>query len=247
MSSAYNFSKYELLCEQHGANPMETINLSNRQKKILKFIETFLKQNGYPPTIREIGEAVDIASTSVVNYNLNKLVEHGLIERAPEVSRGLRLVGQDTPQELPVKFSEAVTLVHVPLVGKIAASMPVPLPGEDFGYNYDEDDLIEVPQSIIGMIPDKDLFALRVTGDSMVDAMVADGDVVILKRQNVARNGDMVAVWLNEHGETTLKKYYLEGNRVRLQPANPLMDPIYVSADKVNVQGRVLAVLRTLH
>jgi repressor LexA len=225
---------------------METINLSARQKKILKFIESFLKQNGYPPTIREIGEAVDIASTSVVNYNLNKLVEHGLIERAPEVSRGLRLVNQDGPQELAVKLVETMTMLQVPMVGKIAASLPVPMPGDDFDH-YDEDDLIEVPQSIIGMIPDRDLFALRVTGDSMIDAMVADGDVVILKRQNIARNGDMVAVWLNERGETTLKKYYLEGNRVRLQPANPLMDPIYVSADKVNVQGRVLAVLRTLH
>jgi len=90
----------------------------------------------------------------------------------------------------------------VPLVGKIAASLPVPMPGDDFDH-YDEDDLIEVPSPIVGMIPDKDLFALRVTGDSMIDAMVADGDVVILKRQNIARNGDMVAVWLNERGETT--------------------------------------------
>jgi len=81
----------------------------------------------------------------------------------------------------------------------------------------------------------------------MIDAMVGDGDIVILKRQNVAKNGDMVAVWLPERGETTLKKYYLEGKRVRLQPANPMMDPIYVNADQVSVQGRVLAILRTLH
>jgi repressor LexA len=219
--------------------------LSNRQKKILEFIENFLGEHGYPPTIREIGEAVGIASTSVVNYNLNKLVEHGLIARAPKVSRGLWLSNQEG--EAPVGFAEMTNLVQVPLVGKIAASAPVALPGEDFGYYYDTDDLIEVPQSMIGKFDRNELFALRVTGDSMIDAMVADGDIVILKRQNIARNGDMVAVWLTERGETTLKKYYLEGAKVRLQPANPTMDPIYVDTKQVNIQGRVLAILRTLH
>jgi len=225
---------------------MEPNNLSTRQKKILKFIQTFIEQNGYPPTIREIGEAVGIASTSVVNYNLNKLVERGHLERAPEVSRGLRLVSQEGLRELRVNFAEVAHLLQVPLVGKIAASAPVPQL-EDFGYYYDTDDLIEVPQAMIGASHQKDLFALRVTGDSMIDAMVADGDIVILKRQSIAQNGDMVAVWLSERGETTLKKYYLEGKQVRLQPANPTMGPIYVNADQVNVQGRVLAILRTLH
>ncbi len=219
--------------------------LSNRQKKILEFIESFLSEHGYPPTIREIGEAVNIASTSVVNYNLNKLVEHGLIERAPKVSRGLWLSNQEG--ELPVGYADSRSLVQVPLVGKIAASAPVPLPGEDFGYYYDSDDLIEVPQSMLGKFEREELFALRVTGESMIDAMVADGDVIVLKRQNIARNGDMVAVWLSERGETTLKKYYLEGPVVRLQPANPTMEPIYVDAKQVNIQGRVLAILRTLH
>ena len=216
--------------------------LSARQKRILKFIETFIEGNGYPPTIREIGEAVDIASTSVVNYNLNKLVEYGLLARSPEVSRGLRLVSK----EMPVKVVDVVQTVQIPLVGKIAASAPVPLPGEDFGYYYDQDDIIDVPEAMVGKHRQNELFALRVTGDSMIDAMVADGDVIVLERQNVARNGDMVAVYLTERGETTLKKYYLEGSQVRLQPANPTMDPIYVNADQVNVQGRVLAVLRTL-
>ena len=221
-------------------------NLSARQKKILEYIETFIAQNGYPPTIREIGKHVGIASTSVVNYNLNKLVERGYIERQPEVSRGLRLVSQ-TSEEMPVQYAELASLVPVPMVGKIAASAPVPLPGEDFGYYYDADDVIEVPQSLIGTFQGEDLFALRVTGDSMIDAMVAEGDIIVLNRQNTAKNGDMVAVWLSERGETTLKKYFLEGRQVRLQPANPMMDPIYVSADQVNIQGRVLAVLRTLH
>ncbi len=226
---------------------MDNDNLSTRQKKILDFIEKFINDHGYPPTIREIGEAVGIASTSVVNYNLNKLVERGYIEREPEVSRGLRLASFSGIVELPVGYADPMSLVQVPLVGKIAASAPVPLPGEDFGYYYDRDDLIEVPQSMLAKSQRDELFALRVTGDSMIDAMVADGDIVILKRQQIARNGDMVAVWLSERGETTLKKYYLEGKRVRLQPANPTMDPIYVNTEQVNVQGRVLAILRTLH
>jgi repressor LexA len=224
---------------------MDHNNLSKRQKKILGFIENFISKHGYPPTIREIGEAVGIASTSVVNYNLNKLVERGLIERAPEVSRGLRLVGQNPP-EMPVHYADMTHLLQVPLVGKIAASLPVPIP-EDIGYYYDSDDLIEVPQNMIGGLHREELFALRVTGESMIDAMVADGDVIVLKRQSVAQNGDMVAVYLSERGETTLKKYYQEGKQVRLQPANPTMSPIYVDADKVSVQGRVLAVLRTVH
>ncbi len=221
--------------------------LSTRQKRILKFIESFIEEHGYPPTIREIGEAVDIASTSVVNYNLNKLVEYGLLARSPEVSRGLRLVSADQPKEVPLKVADVAHLVQVPLVGKIAASAPVPLPGEDFGYYFDDDDVIDVPQSMLGKHRQGELFALRVTGDSMIDAMVADGDIIVLQRQNVAQNGEMVAVYLTERGETTLKKYYLEGKQVRLQPANPMMDPIYVDADQVNIQGRVLAVLRTLH
>jgi repressor LexA len=224
---------------------MDHNNLSKRQKKILGFIESFISRHGYPPTIREIGEAVGIASTSVVNYNLNKLVERGLIERAPEVSRGLRLVAQTSP-EMPVHYADMAHLMQVPLVGKIAASLPVPIP-EDTGYYYDTDDLIEVPQNMIGGLHREELFALRVTGESMIDAMVADGDIIVLKRQSVAQNGDMVAVFLNERGETTLKKYYQEGKQVRLQPANPTMNPIYVDADKVSVQGRVLAVLRTMH
>lgn len=221
--------------------------LSSRQKKILSFIERFIGKNGYPPTIREIGEAVSIASTSVVNYNLNKLVDRGYLERSPEVSRGLRLVKAESTQELPVRYAEGGSLFPVPLVGKIVASAPVPLPGEDFGYYYDTDDMIDVPQSLISGTPGDELFALRVNGDSMIDAMVADGDIVVLKRQNIAQNGDMVAVWLRERGETTLKSYFNEGKLVRLQPANPTMDPIYVDATQVEIQGRVLAVLRMLH
>ncbi len=225
--------------------------LSKRQQNILIFIENFINQKGFPPTIREIGEAVEIASTSVVNYNLNKLADHGLIERVPDVSRGLRLVPQEDnhvtlPETQQVAISTSNLNYQIPLVGTIAASTPVTTP-EDFGYYYDTDDIIDVPLYMLGVQDQADLFALRVTGDSMIDAMVAEGDIIVLKRQEVAKNGDMVAVWLSERGETTLKHYYNEGKRVRLQPANPTMEAIYVDAREVNIQGRVLAVLRTLH
>ena len=212
----------------------------------MAFIESFIDKNGYPPTIREIGEAVEIASTSVVNYNLNKLVDYELIERDAKVSRGIQLVNPPA-KKMGVRVAEESHLMQVPLVGKIAASLPVPQPGEDFGYYYDDDDLIDVPQAMIGAVGREEMFALRVTGDSMIDAMVAEGDVVVLRRQETAHNGEMVAVWLEERGETTLKRYYNEGARVRLQPANPLMDPIYVKADDVHIQGRVMAILRTIH
>ena len=228
--------------------------LSARQKKMLVFIRQFIERHGYPPTIREIGKAVNASSTSVVNYNLDRLAERGYIERVPEVSRGLRLLPRDDADVPPIPGTQRLGVVpagptsvlQVPLVGTIAASAPVPTP-DDVGYYYDTNDLIDIPLNLLNADDARDLFALRVVGDSMIDAMVAEGDIVILRRQAVAQNGDMVAVWLDERGETTLKKYYHEGEKVRLQPANPTMQPIYVPAEHVHIQGRVLAVLRTLH
>jgi repressor LexA len=223
--------------------------LSERQKKILHFIEGFLKEFGYPPTIREIGEAVQIGSTSVVNYNLNKLVKAGYIERAPEVSRGLRLLKylRGPNEEAEYAMPSARDIVQVPYAGRIVASEPVPIPGDDFGHHIDEDEMIEVPQSLINSkYPLDKVYALRVNGDSMVDALVGDRDIVILHRQDTAENGDMVAVWLRNSNETTLKYFYREGATVRLQPANSTMQPIYVDARQVQIQGRVLAVLRQL-
>lgn len=228
----------------HTSNTNKETNLSERQKKILQFISDFLTEYGYPPTIREIGEAVDIGSTSVVNYNLNKLVKAGLLERAPEVSRGLRLVKSiDEVREMPVITAEDI--YRLPLVGSIVASAPVELPGDDFGYYYDSEDMIEVPAYLLGnRAGETDVYALRVNGDSMIDALVGDKDIVVLRRQSTARNGEMVAVWLTNTHQTTLKYFFQEGTQVRLQPANTTMDPIYVDARHVQIQGKVLAVLR---
>lgn len=222
--------------------------LSKRQQSILQFTRGYMDEHGRPPTIREIGKAVGINSTSVVNYNLGKLEEKGYLDRDPDVSRGLRLTekadgfAQTVASAATAVRTAVERLVKIPLVGDIVAGKPV-MTGNDSFSTYDEEDAIELSRS---MLKEKteDLFALRVRGDSMIDAMVNDGDIVIMKPQYEARNGEMVAVWLRNDTTTTLKHFFNEGNRVRLQPANPTMEPIYVDPAEVQIQGRVLMVLR---
>jgi repressor LexA len=215
--------------------------LSERQRNILRFMEAYIDGHGFPPTIRQIGEATGINSTSVVNYNLNKLVTAGYLERESRASRGIRMIknGRGKSEVQPVRSTERITAV--PLVGTIVASAPVPIP-EDM---TPAGDALEVPQSMLHGVDPAEVFALRVKGDSMIDAMIRNGDIVLFRKQETARDGDMVAVWLSERGETTLKYFYPEGERVRLQPAHPTMNPIYVNAAQCHIQGRVLAVIRT--
>jgi repressor LexA len=215
---------------------MGSDDLSPRQQAILEFIRAFTDEHGYPPTIREIGKHCNISSTSVVNYNLNKLEQEGLLLRDREVSRGLRLT-----QELTTIIGD---LIRVPLVGRIVAGEPVPVPGGDSA-PFGADEVIELTRDIVE--EHTDLFALQVKGDSMVDAMINDGDIVIMRPHHDVRNGDLVAVWLSDREETTLKRFYREGSRVRLQPANPTMKPIYIEDPSVvEIQGRVVAVVRQL-
>jgi len=212
--------------------------LSDRQADMIEFIGKFSRDKGYPPTIRQIGEAVSISSTSVVNYNLNKLERDGYIMRDLKVSRGVRLaegVGSRRASRGGKRFS-------IPLAGYIFASAPV-LVGDTPQTATDE--VIELTRDMVS--DEGELFALRVKGDSMIDAMVNDGDIVVMKRVDRAHNGDMVAIWLSDRNETTLKKFYLENGRVRLQPANPTMGPIYVDPDNVVVQGKVMLVLRQMN
>jgi repressor LexA len=209
--------------------------LSARQEAILEFIAEFFDEQGFPPTIREIGTACNISSTSVVNYNLDKLEREGYLTRSREVSRGLRLTG---PLAAP-------GLVRVPLVGRIVAGEPAPVPAGDFGI-LGADEAIEVTRDIVA--ESDDLFALEVKGDSMIDELIKDGDIVIMRPHLNWRNGDTVAVWLTDKEETTLKRIYKEkGGRIRLQPANPTMEPIYIDDPaSVQVQGRVVAVVRQM-
>jgi repressor LexA len=212
--------------------------ISRKQRRILKFVGDYIESNGYPPTMREIASAADISSTSVVSYNLDRLEEAGYIVREREVSRGLKLakagqarVGRDR-------------VLRLPLLGRIVAGEPVPVPSSDFSLMGDE--TIEVSRDLLGDLDG--LYALEVEGNSMIDALVNDGDIVIMHHQRRVENGEMAAVWLHGEGEMTLKYFYQEhGGRVRLQPANPGMDPIYVDdPGRVEVQGKVMMVIRKL-
>jgi repressor LexA len=213
-----------------------SMNLSERQNKILGFLKTFTLDNGYPPTIREIGEAVGITSTSVVNYNLDALQRAGFIFRDRTVSRGIRLI------EGLGELTGAVDLVRIPVLGRIAAGEPLRV----FTDGFDSDtDTLELTRDIV---PDVEgIYALKVKGTSMIDALINDGDIVIMRHTETAQNGDMVAAWLRDREETTLKRFYHEGNRVRLQPENQTMAPIYVNPEQVDIKGRVVAVIRQLN
>jgi repressor LexA len=207
--------------------------LSERQRKILEFIKSFTLNSGYPPTIREIGKAVDISSTSVVNYNLNALQKEGCIVRDRTVSRGIKLT------EGLEGLRAVADVIQVPLLGRIAAGTPVPVPEDGF-----VGETIELTRDIVST--NDHTYALQVRGDSMIDAFINDGDVVVMRYQETANNGDMVAAWLKNEEETTLKRYYHEGKRIRLQPENSQMEPIYVAPDDLQIQGKVLAVVRQL-
>jgi repressor LexA len=210
-------------------------DLSRRQRAILEFIEQFLSENDYPPTIRDIQRDLEISSTSVVDYNLKVLEQRNYIRRNKNISRGIELVNRS-----PLRRN----IVSIPVIGQIAAGSPIPVPGDLEG--SDAADVIELSTDLV---PDsgRALFGLRVKGHSMVDALINDGDIVLLKRQESCENGETVAVWLRDEKETTLKRIYFEGDRVRLQPANVTMEPIYTRPDNIEIQGRLVTVVRSVN
>jgi len=207
-------------------------SLSPKQERIIDFVTEFLNDKGYPPTIRDIAAGCGISSTSVVAYNLNKLEQAGYIRRHGEISRGIKFLH---PQQKGKK------LIHIPVVGVIAAGEPIPVP--DTG-NIASHDGLEVSEELVR--GKQDIYALRVKGDSMQDALIGDGDIVLMDYGNSAEDGDMVAVWLKEEQEVTLKRFFAEPNRIRLEPANRQMKPIYTTPDNVEIQGRVVAVIRRI-
>jgi repressor LexA len=205
-------------------------SLSAKQQSILRFIRDFLREKDYPPSIRDIQEGCNISSTSVVDYNLKALEKMGFLRRDREVSRAIELLDRG---------ARRTRTLLVPVVGQIAAGQPIPVPGaESFAPDQFEEDVEVTSEMTHGK---ENVFALRVKGTSMIDALVNDGDLVLMEPTSSWDNGDMVAVWLKDRQETTLKKIYLEdGGRVRLQPMNVTMEPIYSDAKNVEVQGRVL-------
>jgi repressor LexA len=201
--------------------------LSTKQEGILKFMREFIDKHDYPPSIRDIQDGCDVSSTSVVDYNLKALESKGFIRRDREVSRGIEVLDGGRRRS---------RTISVPIIGTIAAGQPIPVPTAD---NIDYDNVYEATEDMTR--GRENVFALKVRGTSMIDALVNDGDIVILEQTNSADDGDMVAAWLKKENEATLKKFYREGDRVRLQPANSTMKPIFTAADNVEIQGKVLA------
>ena len=210
--------------------------LPPKRQRILEFIRDFSAENGMSPTIRDIQAACQISSTSVVDYNLHKLKQAGYLNRRPDVARGIELLDESGE---PVSNAPRV---HV--VGAIAAGQPIPEFTLEGAASSEEFDSIEISGNLQRKFGR--LFALKVRGMSMIDALIDDGDVVIVKPGPEAANGDMVVAWLIAEEEATLKKFYLEGDRVRLQPANRQMEPIYSPVENVDVRGKVVEVIRNL-
>lgn len=207
--------------------------LSRKQKQIISFIRQYLRDNGYPPSVRDIVKGCDISSTSVVVYNLNKLERAGYIRRQSDISRGIELLDKRREKRL----------VYIPIIGEIAAGEPIPvLDANKSAVTSDEglevsDDLIQRRGNI---------YAVKVKGESMVDALIGDGDIVLLSYADNVEEGDMMAVWLKKEQKITLKKLFKEGERVRLESANSQISPIYTSADNIDIQGKVVAVIRRM-
>jgi repressor LexA len=219
--------------------------LSDRHKKILEVLEHYQDSVGYPPSIREIGREAEISSTSVVNYYLDQLEDMGYIERDRKVSRGMRLIRTVSGQLKEAFQAVMEENMLIPLAGRIGAGIVIQPPESGFDVFAPEDG-VEVARS---MLPEREqeaqLYALEVEGDSMIDAMVDDGDIVIMKHTQDANNGEMVAVRLSDSDETTLKYFYRENGRVRLQPANPQMESIFIEdPSTIEVQGKVVLVIR---
>lgn len=199
--------------------------LSERQQNMLRFIREYISDHARPPTVREIGLAVGISSTSVVDYNLRVLERDGHLRRERELSRGIELPGRGLP--------------FIPVIGRIAA-------GEPIEAIEDPSDTVEVPQRYV----DQGCYALRVKGKSMIEDAIDDGDIVVIKPQDTADNGEIVVALITSgvfpDGEATLKRLYREGNRVRLQPANSEMKPIYVSPADLQIRGKVVHQFRPI-
>ena len=202
------------------------MELTGRQQEIWSFLTEYVDRHGYPPTVREIGEAVGLASPSTVHAHLANLERAGLLKRDPTKPRALELTGRDAPA--------VATLPKLPLVGQIAAGGPL-LAEQNI------EDEIAVPETLQGD------FLLRVRGDSMIEAGILDGDIVVVKRAQDARNGQIVVALAGDDEsaeEATVKTFYKEKGRIRLQPENSTLEPIF--AEHVQILGHVVGVFRSL-
>lgn len=189
------------------------------QQRILDYIENYIEVNGYPPSVREIGQAVDLKSTSTVHGHLNRLEKKGLLHREAMKPRTIDVTRNDKPQ-----------MVKLPILGKVAAGVPILAEENADGYEM-------LPDSIVG---NGDHYILEIRGESMITAGIMNGDFVVVKRQPTAQNGDIIIAMIDD--EATCKRYFKEPDRIRLQPENPRMHPMYVRS--VEILGKVVAVYR---
>lgn len=203
--------------------------LSDKRQQILNFIIRFIEKKGYAPSIREIAKGCNINSPSMVQYHLNILEHDGYIDRDPSIPRSVRLV------------REKPATVTVPLLGTIAAGEPIPVPSSDSWATIPEE-FIELPLELARGL--NNVFALKVKGTSMIDALIDDGDIIFLQQTETAEDGEMVVAWLENESETTLKRIYRDSGRIRLQPANQQMKPFYHDPNNVKIQGKVIGVIR---
>ena len=205
--------------------------LTPRQREILNVISTSMQERGYPPSVREIGEAVGLNSPSTVHNHLNTLQKMGFLRRDPTKPRALE-VRFDTNSEVAMERRPSR---HVPLIGEVAA-------GTGLLAQQNVEDLIPLPTDFTG---EGELFMLRVRGDSMIDAGILDGDFVVARQQQTADNGDIVVAGI-PGDEATVKTFKKSGNKITLVPANPTLDPMVFTSDEVSVFGKVVTVMRRL-
>lgn len=213
----------------------DTAKLTDSQQRILEFITNYVEQNEVPPTIREIQKGADISSTSMVSYHLKALERANVLNRLEKQSRGVVINN-------PNKFNSR-NMVNIPLVGRIVASEPAPTPDADA--LRDAENMVQIARSMVGNATD--LYALEVKGNSMIDALINDGDIVVMSKGAEVHNGDLAAVFLTGKNESTLKRVYFEGKRLKLKPENPTMKPFYVDIREAQIQGKVVCVIRSMN
>lgn len=203
------------------------MKLSKRQQDIYEFIKSEVKEKGYPPSVREIGEAVGLASSSTVHGHLARLETKGLIRRDPTKPRAIEILSME--DEIP-----APAVVNIPLIGKVTAGMPITAV-------ENIEDYFPLPES---MAPSEtDIFMLEIDGESMINAGILDGDRVIVRKQSNATNGEIVVAMTDEN-EATCKRFFKEQNHFRLQPENDSLDPIIL--DNVTILGKVIGLFRDI-
>ncbi len=217
---------------------------SDKPERILAFLQDYFARYHYPPSVRDIVEGCKLSSTSVADYNLKILEREGHIRRDRERARTISLTQPVDPIQ-PARLEPSLTPLNIPLLGSIAAGTRSLVP-EGVDVDHAEGRISVTSDMLAGRDPER-VFALTVRGDSMIDALIADNDTVILEETPNVSNGQMAAVWLREENICTLKRLFYEQGQVRLQPENPTMDPIFTDESNMQIQGRVVSIIRRPH